>query len=86
MSYGYITYASPMAGNFWRSTVAWLICFVVTVAISLVTKPKPAAELVGLVWGTQAKSDGIKESWYKRPVVLAWVLTVLTLGFNILFW
>jgi SSS family solute:Na+ symporter len=42
---------SDMAANFWRAWWAWLICFVLTIAISLVTKKKHKEELVGLVKG-----------------------------------
>jgi hypothetical protein len=38
---------SDMAANFWRAWWAWLICFGVTIVISLFMKKKPAEELVG---------------------------------------
>ena len=55
---GQVHYASVMAGNFHRSVVAWTICFVATVAISFITKPKPKHELTGLVWGMEMEEKG----------------------------
>jgi SSS family solute:Na+ symporter len=49
-----ISYPSMMAANFWRATLAWSVCFLVTAALSFVTKPKPEKELQGLVWGVPA--------------------------------
>ena len=34
-----------------RALWCWLICVIVTVVVSLVTKPKPDAELADLVYG-----------------------------------
>src|SRR5215208_1328647 len=34
-------FPSTMAQNFWIAIVAWTTCFVVTIAVSLVTRPKP---------------------------------------------
>ena len=83
---GVLSYPSEMAGNFWRASIAWLICFVITIAISYFTKPKPVEELEGLVWGTGPKVDPGKLPWYKRPAVLAIIVLVMTLACNILFW
>ena len=79
-------YTSVMAGNFWRSTFAWVACFVATIAISFVTKPKPEEELVGLVWGKPNEVAATSETWYKRPGILAIIILAVTLLMNILFW
>ena len=42
---------SHMAENMYRALWSWFICAVVTVVVSLLTKPKPEAELTGLVYG-----------------------------------
>lgn len=81
-----VTYHSAMAGNFWRSAISWLICFVVTVVLSFFTKPKPAEELEGLVWGTGPKPDTRPVKWFKNPVILAIFVLVMTLAFNLAFW
>lgn len=86
MEAGYLHYASPMAGNFWRSTFAWLVCFISTIAITFFTKPKPLSELQGLVWGTAPPPAVEQLPWYKRPPVLAVIVLLFTLICNILFW
>ena len=80
---GWITtiyeFPSSMAQNFWIAIMAWTTCFVVTILVSLVTRPRPEKELHGLVYGlTELKHDeGV--SWYKRPVPLAIAIAALAL-------
>ena len=35
----------------YRALWSWIVCVVVTVVVSLLTKPKPESELTGLVYG-----------------------------------
>ena len=79
-------YPSLMAGNFWRSTFAWLACFLFTIAISFITKPKPESELAGLVYGVSALPVEAKDAWYKRPAVLAVIILLVTVVANVVFW
>ena len=44
-------FPSTMAQNFWIAIFAWLACFLVTLAVSALTKPRPDSELRGLVYG-----------------------------------
>jgi len=83
---GTLHFSSVMAGNFWRSTIAWSVCFVATIAISMFTKPKPESELVGLCWGTSPKLETPALAWYKNPKVLAVIVLAFTLLCNIYFW
>lgn len=77
---------SDMSSNLWRAWWAWLICFVVTVVISLVTKPKPDNELVGLVKGLtkEVKEEGHR--FYQRPGFIAIIAFIILLILNIYFW
>ena len=43
--------AKDMAENIYRALWAWLVCVLVTVVVSYMTKPRPVAELEGLVYG-----------------------------------
>jgi SSS family solute:Na+ symporter len=79
-------YPSDMAQNFWGAIVAWTTCFVVTVGVSLLTAPKPEADLRGLVYGLAERSMQSETAWHQRPAVLAAVVLTLTLALNILFW
>lgn len=80
------TYPSEMAQNFWTAIFAWTTCFIVTIVISLLTKPREQSELRGLVYSLTEKPSEEHLIWYKRPVTLAVVVLALTLVLNILFW
>lgn len=84
---GTISYGSPMAGNFWRASWAWVICFGVTIAVSLLTSRsrKTDEEFEGLVWGIMKKKEAVEPAWYKKPVVLAAAALAITLALNIIF-
>jgi SSS family solute:Na+ symporter len=82
----YIHFSSPMAGNFWRSAISWTICFVITIVVSFFTKPKPDAELQGLVWGLGHPVETTVLPWFKKPAVLAIAVLLMTLFCNIIFW
>jgi SSS family solute:Na+ symporter len=77
-------FPSSMAQNFWIAISAWTTCFIVTILVSLATRPRPEKELEGLVYGlTKLKHDeGV--SWYKRPVPLAIAIGAVALFLN--FW
>jgi SSS family solute:Na+ symporter len=78
--------ASDMAENMYRGLWSWLICVAVTVAVSLATRPKTDAELVGLVYGaTEIPSEGQYPFW-KRPIFWALVVGTVFVIFNILVW
>jgi len=80
------THARDMAENMYRALWSWVVCVVVTVGVSLVTKPKPESELAGLVYGpTQIPSDR-QMPFYQRPIFWAAVVAVLFVTLNILFW
>lgn len=77
---------SDMAANFWRAWWAWLICAVLTVGISFVTKKRPKEELVGLVKGlTQEKVD-TDIPFVKRPEFYAILSVIVLVILNIWFW
>jgi SSS family solute:Na+ symporter len=78
--------ASDMAANFWRAWWAWLICFVVTIGVSLFTRKKPEAELVGLVKGLTAETVGEAVPWYKTPGFYAVLSLIIFALLNIYFW
>jgi solute:Na+ symporter, SSS family len=79
-------YARDMAENMYRALWSCLLCAFVTVAVSLVTKPKPDAELKGLVYGvTEIPSEGMV-SLLRRPWFWAVVVGVIFTVLNIIFW
>ena len=78
-------YPSEMAQNFWTAIWAFAVCFVVTVGISLMTKPRADKELVGLVYSLTEKPSEEHLLWYQRPVYLAGLVLVLAVVLNIIF-
>jgi SSS family solute:Na+ symporter len=79
-------YASDMAQNFWGAIWAWTVCFVVTIAISVATSPKPAEQLKGLVYGLTPHESDAGLPWHHRPGTLAVIVIVLLAGLNVIFW
>lgn len=77
---------SDQAANFWRAWWAWLICFGLTIAISLFTKKKPKEELVGLVKGLTEEKHDQHLPFVKRPEFVAIISVVVLIILNLLFW
>jgi SSS family solute:Na+ symporter len=79
-------YARDMAENMYRALWSCLVCVAVTVVVSLLTAPKPASELKGLVYGeTEIPSEG-ELAFYQRPIFWAGIVAVALVAVNILFW
>jgi SSS family solute:Na+ symporter len=77
---------SDMAVNFWRAWWAWLICFAVTIIVSLFTERKPDAELIGLVKGLTTESMEKRAKFYKTPEFYAFLSIVVFIALNVYFW
>jgi SSS family solute:Na+ symporter len=78
--------AKPMAENLYRALWSWIICVVVTVVVSLMTKPVPMEQLSGLVYGvTPIPHDGSTTIWQK-PIFWAIVVIVIFFVLNLIFW
>jgi SSS family solute:Na+ symporter len=77
------TFPSAMAQSFWIALMAFTSCLLVTLVVSLATKPRPEKELEGLVYGlTKIPED--RGSWYQRPAPLAVMVIAILLVLN--FW
>ncbi|MBZ4017304.1 sodium:solute symporter family protein [Streptomyces purpurogeneiscleroticus] len=79
---GVISIPSDQGANFVSSIVAFVVGAVVMFVVTLVTKPKSAESLAGLVYGTT--SPGMEElpaegddAWYRKPALLGWGAVVL---------
>lgn len=82
-----VHYVSPMAANFWQATIAWCVCFAVTILISYFTKPRLEEELDGLVWGTaRSAPEAGSLHWYQKPTFAALAIMAMTLVLDLLFW
>ncbi len=78
-------YPSEMAQNFWTAIWAWTTCFVITILVSLVTKPKADSELKGLVYSLTPKPSEEGLSWYQKPGIVGIGVLVLILALNLIF-
>ncbi len=79
-------YRSELAQTFYTATTAFLTCFVVTIAISLATRPRAEHELRGLVYSLTPRPADDSRRWTQRPAVLASVVLGMTLLLNVLFY
>jgi SSS family solute:Na+ symporter len=78
--------AKDMAENMYRGLWSWIICVLVTVIVSYMTKPLPESQLTGLVYGcTEIPSEGDAPLW-QRPIFWAIVVAVVFVIVNIIFW
>ncbi len=77
--------AQPMAENMYRALWSWLICIVVTVVVSLVTAPKTAAELDGLVYGATVIPHDGATTLFQKPIFWAGVVAVVFVALNVVF-
>ncbi len=80
------SHAKDMAENMYRALWSWLVCVIVTVAVSMVTTPKSDSELKGLVMGvTDIPSEG-QLSLVQRPAFWAVAVGIVFVIFNVIFW
>ncbi len=80
------SHAKDMAENMYRALWSWIVCATVTIVVSLLTQPKPVAELTGLVYGcTELPSEGHLPIW-KRPIFWAGVSLAVFLVLQWIFW
>ncbi|MEU0794052.1 sodium:solute symporter family protein [Amycolatopsis sp. NPDC005961] len=82
---------SGQGTSFVAAGTAFVVDIVVSVAVSLATKPKPDEELVGLVYSLTPKETrkhddtGENAGWYRKPGLLAGIVLILTIALNIIF-
>jgi SSS family solute:Na+ symporter len=66
--------------------IAFIVCLVMTALISLMSKPKPDSELVGLVYSLTPRQTDSAKVWYKNPLWLGVIVVILTVILNIIFY
>ena len=86
---GWITvvhmYPSDMAQNFWTAIFAFSINVVVTIAVSMMTAPRPESELVGLVYSLTPKPIETHMEWWQKPATLAFAVLAVLVVLNLVF-
>ncbi|MFJ1760937.1 sodium:solute symporter family protein [Amycolatopsis sp. NPDC088138] len=82
---------SGQGTSFVAAGTAFVVDIVVSVVVSLATKPKADEELVGLVYSLTPKSTrqhdntGENSGWYRKPGLLAGIVLILTIALNVIF-
>ncbi len=80
------TFSSGTSHAFNIAWIAFLVCFVVTVLVSLFTTRKEESSLIGLVYSLTPKQKDSSKIWYKNPLILGIIVLVATLILNIIFY
>lgn len=78
-------YPSDMAQNFWTAIFAFSVNLIVTVVVSLMTEPRPEAELVGLVYSLTPKPVDHHLSWYQKPTTIGALVIGMLVVLNLVF-
>ncbi len=78
--------AKPMAENVFRALWAFIFTVVVVFVVSMLTKPRPIAELDGLVYGATKLPTAEPVPFYKNEYLWAILVVVIFAALNILFW
>jgi SSS family solute:Na+ symporter len=78
-------FRATMSQNFTLAIAAWTTCFVVTIVVSLLTRPKADDEMRGLVYSLTERLKGTGLKWYAKPAVLAMIVLAATLVLNVVF-
>ena len=78
--------AKDMAENMYRALWSWIVCVIVTVVVSLLTRPRPVAELAGLVYGASPIPKEPMIIGIKSPSSGLVIVFIVFLALNIIFW
>jgi SSS family solute:Na+ symporter len=91
VSTGTISVLTGQGASFAAAGAAFVVDVIVTVAVTVVTRPREESELRGLVYSLTPKEDfhdaneGVL-AWYQQPTKLAGIGLVLVIILNIIFW
>jgi SSS family solute:Na+ symporter len=79
-------FSKEMARNFWLAIFAFSACLIITIIVSLFTRPREDRELVGLVYSLTERPRDEGGAWYTKPAVLGVIVMLMAIGLNALFW
>lgn len=80
------TFYSGTSQAFNIAWIAFLVCFISTLIISLFTKPREEDSLIGLVYSLTPRQNDKEKIWYKNPLIMGLLVLVLTIILNIIFY
>ena len=85
---GWIDFGTDLNQSMWGAGMAFVVDAIVTVIVTLVTKPKPVEELQGLVYGMANVDDSIKRHahWWESPKLLGFSVLAGAAVLTVVFW
>jgi SSS family solute:Na+ symporter len=78
--------AKVLAQDMYQALWSFIVCVVVTFGVSMMTQPKTAAELTGLVYGLTPIPEVGNVPLYQKPLFWAAIVVVIFFILNIIFW
>jgi solute:Na+ symporter, SSS family len=78
--------AKGLAQDMFQSLWACVTCVVVTVLVTMVTKPRPDSELRGLVYSLTEVAHEEHSSWFHKPLVWGMAALGVLVVLQIIFW
>jgi solute:Na+ symporter, SSS family len=78
-------FPSAMSQAFTIAIWAWTVCFAMTIAVSLVTRPRRDEEMRGLVYSLTDRPKESGVGWLARPLPLGIAVLVATALLNLIF-
>ena len=76
---------SSMGQTFTIAWISFLVCFIITMLISLLTTPRSEDELEGLVYSLTPRQADQSKVWYKNPLWLGLLILSITILLNMIF-
>jgi SSS family solute:Na+ symporter len=91
LSVGAIPGLKGQGASFVAAGAAFVVDILVSVIVTMMTRPREESELRGLVWSMTPRADFHDESvgtlaWYQKPNTLAGIGLVMVIILNIIFW
>jgi SSS family solute:Na+ symporter len=85
---GVIDFGTDLNQSMWGAGAAFVVDALVTVVVSLMTRPKPVEELQGLVYGMADVDDSVARHahWWESPKLLGGSVLVGAAVLTVVFW
>jgi SSS family solute:Na+ symporter len=83
-----IHFGSDLSESWWGSVAAFVVDGIVSIGVTMATRPKPVRELQGLVWGmanTDPDEALEEQQWWRSVRVLATGILITTVVLSIIF-
>jgi SSS family solute:Na+ symporter len=85
---GWIDFGTDLNQSMWGAGMAFVVDAIVTVIVTLMTKPKPVEELQGLVYGMANVDESVKRPphWWESPKLLGFSVLAGAAVLTVVFW